>query len=154
MKKGVYLPAGADMASGASGELTWRAGPPHGCDAALRPRGRAAGGPREAQAAHRARTHGRRPLVSTRTPVWGATWQGVSRWRAHGLVGPGKMIGAVTRKRYTAPQFNLDLFHLSFCVGLCPTRFLPFAGDVDAWQALDAVKTVEIAWTRVHAIIR
>ena len=39
---------------------------------ALRPRGRAAGGPREAQEAHRARTRGRRPRVSTRstgTPV-------------------------------------------------------------------------------------
>ena len=86
--------------------------------------------------------------------MWGATWQGVDRWRAHGLVGPGKMIGAITRKSYTASQFNLDLFRLSFCVRLCPTRCLPFAGDVDAWQALDAVKTAEIAWTRVHAIIK
>ena len=41
-------------------------GPPHRCDAALRPRGRAAGGPREAQEVHRARTRGRRPCVSTR----------------------------------------------------------------------------------------
>ena len=32
---------------------------------ALRPRGRVAGGPREAQEAHRARTHGRRARVST-----------------------------------------------------------------------------------------
>ena len=47
-------------------QQTWRAGPPHGCDAALRPRGRAAGGPREAQVAHRARTRGRRPRVSMR----------------------------------------------------------------------------------------
>ena len=36
---------------------------------ALMPRGRAAGGPREAQEAHRARTRGRRPRMSTRTPV-------------------------------------------------------------------------------------
>ena len=42
---------------------------------ALRPRGRAAGGPRKAQVAHRERTRGRRRRVSTRTPVWGATWQ-------------------------------------------------------------------------------
>ena len=35
--------------------------------------------------------------ASTRTPVWGATWQrGVGIWRAHGLVGPGKIFGAVT----------------------------------------------------------
>ena len=47
-------------------KLTWRAGPPRGCDVALRPRGRAVGGPREAQVAHRARTRGRRPHVSAR----------------------------------------------------------------------------------------
>ena len=47
----------------------WRVGPPRGCDAALRPRGRAAGGPRKAQEAHRARTRGRRPRVSTRVHV-------------------------------------------------------------------------------------
>ena len=50
---------------GLGDELTWRAGPPCGCDAALRPRGRAAGGPREAQVAHRTLTRGRRPRVST-----------------------------------------------------------------------------------------
>ena len=39
------------------------------------------------------RVHG-----SMRTPVWGATWhERVGIWRAHGLVGPGKMIGAVTQ---------------------------------------------------------
>ena len=39
----------------------WRAGPPHECDAALRPCGRAVGGPREAQEAHSARPRGRGP---------------------------------------------------------------------------------------------
>ena len=48
------------------GKLTWHAGPPRRCDAALRPRGRAAGGPCKAQEAHRARTRGMRPRVSTR----------------------------------------------------------------------------------------
>ena len=43
----------------------WRADVARGCNAALRPRGRAAGGPREAQEAHKARTRGRRPCVST-----------------------------------------------------------------------------------------
>ena len=69
--------------AGPASELTWRARPPRGCDVALRPRGRAAGGPRKAHVAHRARTRGTRPHVSTqstRTPVWGATWQqGVGR---------------------------------------------------------------------------
>ena len=52
--------------AGPADELTWRAGPPRGCDTALRPRGRAVGGPREAQVAHRVRTRGRRPRVYTR----------------------------------------------------------------------------------------
>ena len=57
-------------------ELTWRAGPPLGCDVALRPLGRATGGPREAQVAHRARTRGRRPRVSTRVHAReGTTWR-------------------------------------------------------------------------------
>ena len=43
----------------------WHAGPPRGCDAALRPCGIAVGGPREAEVAHRARTRGRRPRLST-----------------------------------------------------------------------------------------
>ena len=88
--------------AGSARKLTWRARPLRGCDAAERPRGRAVGGPREAQVAHRARSCGRKPCVSTRatwTTVWGATWQegGVGIWRAHGLVGLGKMIGAVTQ---------------------------------------------------------
>ena len=55
--------------AGPGGKLTWRAGPPRGCDAALRPCGRAASGPRQVQAAHRARTRGRRPRVSTQVHV-------------------------------------------------------------------------------------
>ena len=51
----------------------------HGCDAALRPRDRAAHGPRESQVA---RTSGRRPRGSTQTPVRGPTWQG--GWRVKG----------------------------------------------------------------------
>ena len=48
------------------GTLTWHTGLPRGCDAALRPRDRAAGGPCDAYVAHRARTRGNRPRVSTR----------------------------------------------------------------------------------------
>ena len=70
--------------------------------------------------------------TSTRTPVCGATWQrGVGIWCAHGLVGPGKILGAVTRERYTAPQFKLVFLYLFFRVGLCPTRFLSVQ---DAWR--------------------
>ena len=66
----------------------------------LRPRGRAVGGPRRAQEAHMAQTRGRRPRVSTRVHVGARVGrhvaEGVGIWRAHGLVGPGKIVGAVT----------------------------------------------------------
>ena len=71
--------------------LTCRAGPSRGCDAALRPRGKAAGGPREAQMAHRARTRGRRPCVSTRVCAdarRGATWQGGRQVKGPWVSGP------------------------------------------------------------------
>ena len=82
-KKGISYLQVMTWRSGPGGELTWHAGPPRRCDVALRPRGRVVGGLREAQVAHRARTRGRRPRVSTWTPVWGATWQ----WRRQ-LEGP------------------------------------------------------------------
>ena len=44
--------------AGPGGELTWHAGPARGCDVALRPRGRATAGPREAQVVL---TRGKRP---------------------------------------------------------------------------------------------
>ena len=71
-----------------------------------------------------------------------------------GIVGPGKNLGAVTQMRYHAPIFMHDKFFFFFRVGLCPTRYLPFAGDVAAYRALDSVRTTLIAWTRVHAIIK
>ena len=78
--------------AGPAGAPTWRAGPPRGCDAALRPCGKAVGGPRRAQEAHRAQTRGRRPRVSTGVHVGARVGHHVvgklGRWRAHGLVGP------------------------------------------------------------------
>ena len=66
--------------------LTWRAGPLRGCDAALRPRARATGGPRGAQVAHRARTPGRWPR-SPRSPC--GCPQGAPRGRRGGGGGAG-----------------------------------------------------------------
>ena len=105
-------------------ELTWHAGPPHGCDAALRPRGRVAGGPHEVQVAHKTRTPGRRPSGprgSTWAPVWGATWQvGLADGGPTGIVGPSKRVGAVTQLLdVCAPLFNHTLLPLFFRVGLC-----------------------------------
>ena len=121
----------AQMRRGA--EATWQ-----GCGWPTR----GAGGAQSADTWQEAtRVHG-----STRTPVWGATWQErVGIWRAHGLVGPSKKFGAVTQMRYHTPIFILTIIIYLFRVGLCPTHVLPFAGDVDAWRASDAVKTAEIA---------
>ena len=126
-----------------------------GAEATWQDRGwptRGAGGAQGADTWQEAtRVHG-----SMRTPVWGATWQErVGIWRAHGLVGLGKIVRAVTRKRYTAPQFKLYFFQNFLRMGLCPTRLLPFARDVGARQASDLVsddRMASIAWTRVHLI--
>ena len=89
----MYLPQELTWRVGLARELTWRAEPPRGCDAALRPRGRAVGGPREAQVAHRARTRGRRPHVSAWVHADAREGRHVAGkvggWRAHRIVRPG-----------------------------------------------------------------
>ena len=75
------------------------------------------------------------PRVHADTPVGRHVAMGVSTWTAHGLVGPGKKFGAVTQMRYRAPIFKLNFIQNLFHVGLCPTRFLPFLGDVAASRA-------------------
>ena len=96
-------------------------------------------GPRVAHARRRRRTgHGHvagghpSPRRSTRTPVWGATWQwGVGIWRAHGLVGLGKYIGAVTQM-HTAPLHFIRAIPLRFLrVGLWSVGVLPLQ---DMWR--------------------
>ena len=125
---------------------------------ALRPRDKAAGGPREAQAVHRERTRGRRPRVSTQ--VHADAREGhhmaceIGIWRAHGLVGPCKEFGEVTQMCHRAPIFKLNFVCVFFRVGLCSHTSSSFASDMATQQALDAVRTAEIAWTRVHAIIK
>ena len=76
-------------------------------------------------------------------------------WRAHGHSGTLVRGGAAMQLMDNcAPLFKRNFFHYFLRVGLCPTRYLPFAGDVDARQASDSVRTAEIAWTRVHAIFK
>ena len=127
---------------GPGGALTWRAGPPRACDAALRPRGKATGGPREAQEAHRARTRGRRPRVST-----GPRGRpcGAQRGRRGLTYGGPTGSWALVRSLGRAPIFILTIFIYLFRVGLCPTYVFFRVGFV---------RTAEIAWTRVHAIIK
>ena len=82
---------------------------------ALRPSGRAVHGPREARVVW---TRGRRPLGSTRMPVRAATWQGGWQVKAHGLVGPGKFIGAVTQMLTAPLSFILAIPIFFLHVGL------------------------------------
>ena len=115
------------------------------CDVALKPRGRAAHGPREAQVA---RTRGRRPRGC---PCGAPRGRGVVRWRAHGLVGHGKYIGAVTQMR-TAPLSFIDIiFILFFRVGLCSHTVL-----MSRWRGgcigVGFYRGVLIAWSTVHTI--
>ena len=69
--------------AGSGGELTWHPGPARGCNVALRPRGRATAGPREALVAL---MRGRRPRGRTGGAPRGM-WGGVRIWRAHGYSG-------------------------------------------------------------------
>ena len=77
-------------------------------------------------------------------------------WRAH------KCSGTLVREGggntnyiiLALPLFNRSFSQYFLRVRLCTAHVLPFAGDVDARGALDSVRTAEIAWTRVHAIIK
>ena len=99
--------------------LTWHTGArktdwrgtrdPRGCNAAHKATWQSRASPHEAQVAHRARTRGRRPRGSTQVHADAREGRHVVRrvgeWRAHGLVGPGYRIGAVTHLRYAAPPY-------------------------------------------------
>ena len=75
---------------------------------ALRPRGRAAGGPREAHVAHKARTCGRRPRMSTvhaDARVGRHVAGAVGSWRAHGYSEPWLGIGGGNANALLHPTF-------------------------------------------------
>ena len=60
------------------------------------------------------------PRVHTDARVGRHVAEGVGIWRAHGLVGPGKFIGAVMQM-LTAPLHYIGASSIYFCrVGLCP----------------------------------
>ena len=59
----------------------------------------------------------------------------VGRWRAHGLVGLGYKIGAVTHLRYAAPPYILINSTYFLRLGLCSVESY-FASDVDESQGL------------------
>ena len=104
-------------------KLMWLAGPARGCDAALRPRGRAALGQREAQVAQ---THGRRPRGSTRTPARGTTWQGGWRVKGPRVSGPWLEYWGGNAIALNRPLFMCRFLFLFFRVGLCSCGFFFF----------------------------
>ena len=111
--------------AGPGGELTWHAGPARGCDVALRPRGRATAGPREAQVAL---TRGKRPPNgSTRTPRKDALWhRRVRTRRAHGYSGALVKVGDGNAMQMKGvPLFNRRFSPYFFRVGLCSHTVLP-----------------------------
>ena len=95
------------------------------------------------------------PRESTRTPRWHHVAESqAGRWWDHGLVGPGKSIGAVMRRRYTTLPYIPTCPTNFLLVGLCSLLSFKFQAtwhrvahgcDRDGWD-------VSIAWTRVHQI--
>ena len=113
--------------------MTWRAGPPHRYDVALRPRGRT-------RVAHAGRAYGADVWPgATRTPVRGATWRGglVSGTRGPWLVFWGGNALGVNRPLiyrgkilFFLPCGTMFPHGFFFRVGLCS-----HTGDVDARRA-------------------
>ena len=107
------------------------------CDAALRPRGRAARGPREAQVA---RTRGMRPRGSTRMPVRGATWLS-GGWHLEGPRVSGPWLGVWGGNANALPCPSLYTYNF-FVFIPCGTMFPwnhSFAGDVAASRASNPI---------------
>ena len=135
----------------------WRAanvarGTASGCDAALRPRGRA----REARTARRRRGHvagGHTITRSTWAPVWGTTWQ-AGKWRAHGNSGPWLYVWGGNAISVYRPLIYRHICSFFLPCGTMFPHGLTCAGRVAAYRTSDAIRTVTIAWTRVHAIIK
>ena len=88
-----------------------------GCDAALRPRGRAR---RPTRGAAGADTWQEATQTGPRERPCGAPrGRRVRKLRAHGLVGPREFIGAVTQMRTAPPKFNRVFLLYFLRVGLC-----------------------------------
>ena len=102
----------------------WHAGPPRGCDAALRPHGRAAGGPREAHETHRAQTRGRRPHLSTWVHEGARVGRHVAGgWQmdSPGVSGPWLGIWGGNANAFPHPSFyTCRLFYFNPCGTMFP----------------------------------
>ena len=123
MKKGGELTAGDDMASGLRRRADVARGSTRGCDVALRPRGRAMAGPREAQVAL---TRGRRPRgrvhVGARVGHHVAGKDGSRRAHRYSATLVREGGGNANYSMLVLPLINRVLSHHFLRVGLCPTR--------------------------------
>ena len=106
-----------------------------------RPRGRAARGPRgEPRWPEPMRTRGRGHASPRGRPRGHhVVSEEAGIWRAHGFVGPGEYIGAVTQGRYSGPHYILVNFHFFIPCETMFTRNFSFAGDVAARSMSDAI---------------
>ena len=93
--------------------------------------------------------------ASTWAPEWGATWQRVGKWRAHGIVGPGKIVGGGNAKALHCPLIYMRYSSPFPPCGTEVPRSLTFAGHVAAQRTSDAWALMEIrrcGGHRVHPI--
>ena len=84
--------------------------------------------PRDAQVA---RMRGKATRVHADARMAPRGMRGADTLRAHGLVGPSEIIGAVTQMCYAPLHFILVVSSLFFRVGLCYREFLNLQ---DTWQ--------------------
>ena len=99
-----------------------------GCNVSLRPRGRAAHGPREAQVA---RTCGRRPRGSTQMPMRGATWRGGWRVKGPRVSGPWLEYWGGNAIALNHPTLYTDGFAF---LSPCGTMFPHVSSVHDMWR--------------------
>ena len=128
--------------------LVWRRGGVDAWQGHASPRG-CLGGTEVAQMCGRAtRVH-----MDARVAPRGSERAG--RWRAHGLVGLGYSIGAVTHFRSAAPPFILTLSLFFFHVGLCSREILicKTRGSFASVGCKRIKWRASIVWTRVHPIV-
>ena len=92
------------------------------------------------------------PRGSTWVPEWGTTWQRVGRWRAHGIVGPGKIVGGSNAKALHRPLIYTRYSSPFPPCGTMVPRSLTFAGHEAAQRTSDAWALMEIRQCGGHGV--
>ena len=126
-------------------------GTTHGCNVALRPRGRATAGPREAQVAL---TRGRRPRGWVHADAYEGCHVacGFAYGGPTGIVGPWLGSGGGNTKALHRPLFYTRYSFPSPPCGTMVPRSLTFAGHVAAQRTSDARALMEICRCGRHGV--